>query len=599
MLKKIVSLFVLVSGLSSFAGVADNYTSLVSPIAIFTVGSNTYVRYGEVTPIDANNLDVMPYISENRTYIPVRALCEAFNVSEIYYDDSFKVITIIKGNRNVSFQIDTPMRYVNTIPYPMEVNSVVKDGRTYLPARFIAEALGIKSIWNEDTNTVLFLELSESDFYDLLTGDDFKAGSEISIVGAIGTSVGSGLYIVLYELIGGCTLTLYNFGYWNASVKYPDGTIKLFDNVKKQFVIVKSFNFDLLSKMPQDKNYMVSPYSLKMALAMSANGASGETEREITDTIQIYDLNSFNYEAKKFIENADSNELVEFNIANSIWFNKDYYTDDKLNFSEEFRNNISRFYNGTVSDIDNKTGAKTINDRISKETNGKIDNVISDDMVKEGLTFLVNTIYFKGDWAVPFKSEYTRDNIFTDRDQNEKTTAFMNDTGYYLYYESENLRMLSKPYNDSDTSMYFVLPKSGNKITEAAFYDALDNAEEKYIHFSLPKFKTEYLHENFIDILKEMGIKTAFSEAQADFLNMYSKKPPENIFINIILQKTFIEVDEKGTEAAAATAVGGGGGQAVALPKPIEFICDKPFNYFIINKNMMDILFMGEYAYAE
>jgi len=609
MLKRFVSLCVLFSTLFSFGVFANNSDSLAPPVAVFTIGSNTYLRYGEVLPIDADNPNVMPYISENRTYVPVRALCEAFNVEKIDYDDETKLITILKGERVVLLQIDTPIRSVNGDPYPMDVNSIAADGRTYLPARFIAEALAIKTVWNEDTNTVIFLELTESDFYALLTDDNFKIGDEVEAVGAIGLPVRSvGLPIrvsgqlidngayVFYELLGGGMLTLKENR--AAVVNYSGGIVKIFDRDKKQFVSEKSFDFELLSKMPSDKNYMISPYSLKMALAMAANGADGQTKQEILDNTGIIDLWEFDKKNMGFIEKSNSNKLVEFNIANSIWFNKDYFNDEKLNFSDKFKFIIEEIYGGSASDVDNKNGAKTINDWISKETNGKIKDVIKDDMLPEVLMFLVNAIYFKGDWSVPFKAEGTSDNTFTDRAKNEKTTAFMNDLSYYFYYENDNFQILKKPYKDNETSMYFVLPKNDNPVSETDFYSALDNMTEEYVYFSLPKFKTEYLHTNLIEILKNMGIKTAFSMEDANFLPMFSKESPQNIFIKIILQKTFIEVDEKGTEAAAATAVGGGAGSAMR-PEPIEFICDRPFTYFIMNKNTSDILFMGEYAYVE
>ena len=121
-----------------------------------------------------------------------------------------------------------------------------------------------------------------------------------------------------------------------------------------------------------------------------------------------------------------------------------------------------------------------------------------------------------------------------------------------------------------------------------------------YIHFKLPKFTIEYRHESdvLIDILKDMGIVTAFDIDRADFLSMYSKRLPDNVCINLVLQNTFIAVDENGTEAAAATVIGIGKGGMPPL-QPIEFSCDRPFSYFIMNNNTDELLFAGEYAYVE
>jgi serpin B len=112
----------------------------------------------------------------------------------------------------------------------------------------------------------------------------------------------------------------------------------------------------------------------------------------------------------------------------------------------------------------------------------------------------------------------------------------------------------------------------------------------------LPKFKTEYLHKNLVEIMQNMGVETAFNSDKADFLNMYTEN--KNISISKILQKTFIEVDETGTEAAAATVIGMSGGSA-APTETIDFICDRPFMYFIRNDSTGNILFMGEYAFVE
>jgi serpin B len=359
-----------------------------------------------------------------------------------------------------------------------------------------------------------------------------------------------------------------------------------------------SFEFSLLQSMPKEKNYVLSPLSLEMALVMAANGANGETQREILDVLGIVDLEQFNKSSKDFIANSNKNEEVVFNIANSIWHNSDFYKDNELDFSDTYKGIIKECFLGTANKINNANGAKTVNNWISKETKDKIRNVITDEIVKDCLSFLVNTIYFKGDWDVPFAAEATMDDSFTDRNGNRKTTAFMNYWANYGYYENDDFQMLAKPYKDNRIQMYFILPKSEKVLTKNAFETAIARMEIEYVRFSLPKFKTEYLHKNLIDILKSMGIQTAFDQDEADFLNMYSKKPINNIYVNSILQKTFIEVNEKGTEAAAATAImaGGGGG----IPSDVfDFKCDRPFTYFIRNDATGDILFVGEYAFVE
>jgi len=367
-----------------------------------------------------------------------------------------------------------------------------------------------------------------------------------------------------------------------------------------------SFDFDLLAQMPRDKNYMISPVSLKLALAMAANGADGETKQEILDVLGISDLAQFNEEVRAFIERYNSNELVAFNIANSIWYNADYYQGKGLSldgeagsFSDEFARLIKTYYYGVAETITNDNGKETVNDWIAEQTNEKITDVVTDETVINSLALLVNAIYFKGDWQNPFKAESTRDAVFTDRNGAETTTAFMNDTGSYSYSETDSLQMLAKPYKDTSVRMYFILPKDDATLSQAMFDEALADMTSEWVHFSVPKFKTEYLHKNLKGILQGFGVKTAFSYPDADFWSMFDGiRPDMPIVIENIIQKTFIEVDEKGTEAAAVTVIDMAPTSAIK-PDPVNFICDRPFTYIIRDDSTGTILFMGEYAFAE
>ncbi|MCD7948608.1 MAG: hypothetical protein LUG13_10080 [Oscillospiraceae bacterium] len=362
-----------------------------------------------------------------------------------------------------------------------------------------------------------------------------------------------------------------------------------------------TFDFDLLSYMPQDQNYMVSPLSLKMALAMAANGAEGATQQELLDVLGIDDLDAYNSEAKALIASLNSNEEVEFNLANSIWYNTDFYGLSGSGFAAPFVSTIQDSYQGVAQTIDNATGSQTVNDWISAQTKDKITDVVSDEDMPETLSLLVNTIYFKGKWSEPFNEANTQDAVFTDRNGKETETAFMNYISYYACYEDEDYQVLACPYEDGSTSMYFVLPKDGSALTQAAFENAVANMEYSYVSLSVPKFTTEYTHKDLVELLKALGVQTAFDAGTADFFNMFlteavnQSEPP---YISNILQKTFISVDENGTEAAAATVVGLGG-SSTPPPEPIVFRCDRPFTYIIRDDNTGTILFLGEYAFVE
>lgn len=195
----------------------------------------------------------------------------------------------------------------------------------------------------------------------------------------------------------------------------------------------------------------------------------------------------------------------------------------------------------------------------------------------------------------PFQKEDTRDAVFTDRNGKETETAFMNQTHYYAYYEDEEFQILAKQYEDSTTKMYFVLPKNEGTLTQAAFDEAVANMKSTYISFSVPKFTTESTHDTLVDMLKELGVQLAFDNGNADLSDMFLPEaivyPP---YIGQMIQKTFIAVDEMGTEAGAAAAIG-----IYEYAVPIEFNCDRPFTYIISDYSTGTILFMGEYAFVE
>jgi serpin B len=487
------------------------------------------------------------------------------------------------------------------IHFPDAQPFIDKSNRTQIPIGSLAQVLNAKTDWDETTRTAHIIK--NSDVIKIIIGDDKLYKGTVSGDGAYTFADAPAVMdtVAVIERDRTFIPVRYAADALGFSVEWNSAshTVNLASAV--QVSNQASFIDGLLESMPKDKNYMISPFSLKMAFAMVANGADGETRRQILDTLNISDLGQFNADAKAFISNANQNNTVEYNIANSIWMNTDYYKDSELKFSDAYKDTISGFYNGIVSEINNANGKKTINDWIAVQTKDRIKDVINDDDVKEVLSFLVNTIYFKGEWAGPFNEKLNREGIFTNRDGTQKSTEFMNETWDFSYFENNEFQVLAKPYEDYHTRMYFVLPKTDKSITKAEFDYISANMKSEYVHFTLPKFKTEYSWggEPLINTLEKMGIITAFDRERANLLNMYSKRPPQNIYINTVIQKTFISVDETGTEAAAATVLGGGGGSSAPPPKPIEFKCDRPFTYFITDDSADEILFAGEYAYVE
>lgn len=503
--------------------------------------------------------DTSPQIINGRTMVPMRAIFEAFGTNIEWVEESQHIVVFAGGGWRYTFQIGSyQMEYFHPlggVGYGIGP-TVVIEGTTELdaapqivnnhalvPLRAVSEVFGARVEWYADTRTVTIM-------------------SEGAAVTVTGQPRQRGL---------------------------------------------SSFETALFNAMPTDENYMVSPFSLRMALAMAANGASGVTQAEILAALDIDDLGMFNLAAAEFIANANENEGVEFNIANSIWFNEDFLGDYEIGFSEDYKRIITSYFAGAAERVSAENGADIINNWISEQTMGRINDIIDEDLFSDiyDMAVLVNAIYFNGLWANPFDLALTRDDIFTDRNGVESSIPFMMQTRYFSLYENNYFRMLAKPYEDDNIRMYLVLPKVEERLPFSMFEDAIGSMTMHDVRLRLPRFEKEFLHDNLVEILQEMGIRKAFEEGHFDFWDMiyptYASGYPIAVWIDDVVQKTFIEVDEEGTEAAAVTVV-----YMVAevlsyrpSPPPIPFYCDRPFIYFIRNDATGDILFMGEFAFAE
>ena len=347
---------------------------------------------------------------------------------------------------------------------------------------------------------------------------------------------------------------------------------------------------NFMSQLPQNENYVISPLSLKMAMMMLANGAEGDTKTEIANAFDTPDIDAYNAQAKEMIESLNANENGEVNIANSIWFNKDCYGTDSADFSDTFKKTITENYKGTAETVTNKNSVEAVNEWVKEQTKGKITNLVPE-ANREYLAALVNAIYMKADWADPFTKEATYKETFTDIDGKETDIDFMHQTDHFYYYENGDTKIVRLPYTNG-LSMYIAL---GDTKT---FESDIENMTYSKVNLSIPKFKIEYSTE-LNDILKAMGVSKAFSDNNNDFDQMM-QNVPDSLKIDTVLQKAIIEVDEKGTEAAAATAIMMGETMALGEPEPIvEFKADKPFTYYITDDASGETLFAGRYVKAE
>lgn len=367
-----------------------------------------------------------------------------------------------------------------------------------------------------------------------------------------------------------------------------------------------SFADRLNEQIEKDKNYMFSPLSIKMLLAMAANGASGETKEEILNTAGIDDLDKYNDDIKKMIEKYSQSDLIKLNIANSCWINKDK---TPQRFSDEYIGKMTGIFDAECGIVEDATAEKEINGWVSEKTNEKITSIISENN-KDFWAMLVNAVYFKARWQNVFYEDATAKDIFTDRNGKENSIDFMNKTSWINYCDKDGTEIIELPYltwartgerdengawaaegiEDADISMFLMMsekpfePEAELKAAELSM---------QYIDLSVPKFKIEF-STGLNDILKNMGMEKAFIPEQAELENMFDKG---NMWITDTVHKTYINVDEEGTEAAAVTSVGAAG--SALPPEAVIVKYNRPFTFVIRDNINGEIFFMGEYAFAE
>jgi len=360
------------------------------------------------------------------------------------------------------------------------------------------------------------------------------------------------------------------------------------------------FALDLYSLYKSESgNVFFSPYSISSALAMTYEGAKGQTASEIQSVFYFPEEDEMrNGYANLFKEINKKDKKYKFNTANALWAENDFQ------FLDEYFNVVEQYYNGKVTNLDFKQEAeasrKTINNWVERQTNDKIKDLIPEGLINK-LTRLVltNAIYFKGDWVKQFDNEKTQDQNFKITKDNVLKVPIMkrtDDKAIFNYTEDDNTQVLEMSYLGKELSMLVFLPKDNNlSFLEDSFsIEQLQkwkkDLKEQRVNVYFPKFKfeTKYFMK---DDLKEMGMPSAFSGA-ADFSGITGKK---DLNIDEVIHQAFVEVNEEGTEAAAATAViMKEMATAVGGPKIPVFRADHPFIFIIQQNSTGNILFMGK-----
>lgn len=356
------------------------------------------------------------------------------------------------------------------------------------------------------------------------------------------------------------------------------------------------FGFKLFSEVLKqensEKNVFVSPSSVAIALAMTYNGASGSTQKAMAKTLELQgmnlsEINSSYADLKRLLENPDVN--VQLTIANSLW------ADKNASLQPDFLKRNQEFYKAQVTNLNfqDASAPNIINTWVKDNTKGKINQIV-DKIDPDQMLFLINAIYFKGKWSNEFNKSKTASFPFYLASGSQKNHPMMSQDGDYRYQENGQFQAVSLPYGkDGKVSLYIFLPKQNSNLQ--ALYQNL-NAEnwEKWMNqfrrregsIRLPRFKTDY-DVTLNDSLKALGMEEAFSK-QANFSGI-----GKNLAISQVKHKTFVEVNEEGTEAAAATSVGIVATSATQKPEPFKMIVDRPFFCAIRDNQTGSILFMG------
>lgn len=364
------------------------------------------------------------------------------------------------------------------------------------------------------------------------------------------------------------------------------------------------FAFDLYRVLVEEAgggNLFYSPYSISLALAMTYAGARGETEEQMADALAFTLLqdrlhpafNALDQELAQRGEGAEGRDEKGFrlNIANAIWGQRDYA------FLDAFLNVLAENYGAGLRLLDfagaPEESRVTINDWVSEETEGKIENLIPKGLIS-AMTRLVltNAIYFNAAWAHPFEEEATKDGPFTLLDGDQVTVPMMRQTESLGYAEGEGYQAVELPYDGREMSMVILLPdREGFRAFEGSL-DAegvravVEELTYQQVALMMPRFEFD-ARFSLKDTLIEMGMPSAFS-AEADFSGMTGDRA---LSIADVIHKAFVSVDEAGTEAAAATAVVML--ESAAPGEPIEVNVDQPFIFLIRDMETGAILFVG------
>ncbi len=395
------------------------------------------------------------------------------------------------------------------------------------------------------------------------------------------------LLLLASTVAGGCTV--FNTG---------EGLAAPVEEVDDRLVAANNnFGFKLFRELsgsnPGD-NVFISPSSILTALAMTYNGAEEETRSAMEETLLLQgmsmdEINAAFADLLTILENPDPE--VELAVANSLWAR------EGVDFNEDFLQRNRDYYKAEIAELDfsDEDAADQINAWVKEKTRDKIEEIVEAPIAQETILFLINAIYFKGEWSEPFDTELTREIPFNLPDGSQKNHPVMFRKYDFRYLENDLFQAVSLPYGKNErVSMYIFLPAEGVKLEEL-YEDMNSTTWENWLNsfrvmegeVGLPRFEFDF-EISLNETLKTLGMGIAFDDEAADFSGMHPIPP--RLYISEVKHKTFVAVNEEGTEAAAATSVEIA---VTAMPESFMMIADRPFFFAISDDMTGTILFMG------
>lgn len=377
------------------------------------------------------------------------------------------------------------------------------------------------------------------------------------------------------------------------SIDINDQGIKQVAEANNQFAI------DMFQQLYKEDskindNVFYSPYSLSTAMAMIYDAAAGQTQAQIRQTFHYPELSVLHNSSAQLHQHFNQpNKPYRLMTNNGLWLQQD------LQPNPAFINNVTNYYGAAITPLDFKNQPEAsknfINQKIANQTDDMIKELLPNDSIEsDTVSVLTNAVYFKGDWTSPFRLEYQPETFYTFDQKNPKLTM-MSGNRVINYFENDTVQMAEIPYKGDDLSMLVILPKDKtaqglkrlvNDLSTTRINGWLANTSVEETAIKLPKFKLEKSYK-MKDALSQMGMPIAFSNA-ADF-NIFNNAA--KLSIDGIFHKAVIQVDEKGTVAAAAT------GMDVVLvmdSHTAELIANHPFVFIIRDKKTNTFLFIGQ-----